>query len=61
LGELLMKLYVHMTEQERRRADRKHEKMLLNLKQDAEDLMQWWDILSPEMRELIRQKEEARV
>ena len=56
-----MKLYVHMTEQERRRADRKHEKMLLNLKQDAEDLMQWWDILTPEMRELIRQKEEARV
>ena len=56
-----MKLYVHMTEQERRRADRKHERVLLNRKQDAEGLMRWWDRLSPEMRELIRQKEEARV
>jgi hypothetical protein len=48
-----MKLYVHMTEQERRRADRKHEKLLLNLKQDAEVRMEIFDSLSPELREWI--------
>ena len=31
-----MKLYVHMTEQERRRADRNYERALLDLKLAAE-------------------------
>jgi len=61
LGELLMKLYVHMTEQERRRADRNYERALLDLKLAAEIRMVLWDRLSPEMRELIRQEQEARV
>lgn len=56
-----MKLYVNMTEQERRRADRNYERALLDLKLAAEIRMVLWDRLSPEMRELIRQEQEARV
>ena len=52
-----MKLYVHMTEQERRRVDLKYEKLLLDLKRDAEVRMEIFDSLSPELREWIRKEE----
>ncbi len=53
-----MILYRVMTPEQRRRDDYAHQRILKNLKEDAELTMEWYDSLDPKTRAELRESDD---